>query len=233
MNTCVIYTRFSPRPDADEAESCDTQEAQCLAHVEGRGWRVRSMHRDEGLSGKVVDRPGLAAALADLRKGDVLLVVNRDRLARDMFLGELIRRQVAQAGARIHALHGEAVAGDDDSPEAVFVRQVLDAVAELARKQGAARTRHSMRTQQRQGKRMSHHTPYGWQVDPEDPARLVPHEEEQQRVRRVLRLHAEGRTPWQIARELTVKRVPARGKAWTAKTVAKIISRGPAPKVEA
>ena len=173
MNTAVVYTRFSPRPDAAESESCDTQEAQCLAHVEDRGWRVRSLHRDEGVSGKAVDRPGLAVAIGALKKGDVLLVVRRDRLARDAFLAELIRRQVAARGARIHALQGEAVASDDDSPEAAFVRHVLDGVAELERKLIGARTRTSMRTQQKAGKRVSYHAPFGWKVDPEDSTRLV------------------------------------------------------------
>lgn len=226
MNTCVVYTRFSPRPDAAESESCDTQEAQLLEHARGRNWRVRSMHRDENRSGKDLERPGLAEALASLRRGDVLLVVRRDRLSRDPFLSEVLRRKVAAKGARIYALSGDPVASEDESPEAKFVRGVLDLVAQLERELIGARTRSSMRTQQRQGKRIGRYAPYGWAIDPADPTRLVRCPEERENVARVLRLHAAGRTPHQIAAELEERKVPARGAAWHHQTVRKIIARG-------
>lgn len=222
----VIYSRFSPRRNADEALSCDTQEAMCHTHAVTLGIPVRSVHRDENLSGDVVDRPGLAAAIGDLRQGDVLLVYRRDRLARDGFLAELIRRQVAAARAKIVAVDGDPVAGDDVSPEAVFVRQVLDAVAELERKLIGARTRVAMRTQQRQGKRVGRYAPYGFRIDPKDATRLVPCPKEEQAVARVLELAATGLSPWKIARKMTAEMPEAaRGAAWTARTVEKIARR--------
>ena len=84
-----------------------------------------------------------------------------------------------------------------------------------------------MRTQQKAGKRVSYHAPFGWKVDPEDSTRLVRDEGEQRLVRRVLALAGTGMSPWRIAHELTQKGVKTgRGKAWTATTVAKIIRRG-------
>lgn len=226
MTHAVIYTRFSPRRNAEESESCETQEAQCRAHAATLGLEVRSAHRDEGVSGREVDRPGLLAAVGALKKGDVLLVYRRDRLARDAFLGELIRRQVAAAGARVVAVSGDPVAGDDDSPEAVFVRQILDAVAELERKLIGARTRSAMRIQQRGGKRVGRYAPYGYAIDPEDPTRLVPNPAEQRAVARVRALAAEGLSADQIARNLTIAMPEAaRGAAWHHRTVAKILGR--------
>ena len=163
----VVYTRFSPRRNASDSVSCEVQEDLCMDLANLRGWPVHSMHRDEGVSGKTMDRPGLEAALAELGPDDVLLVYRRDRLARDLLLAELIRRQVAAAGARIVAVEGD-VDGDADDPHLVFVRQVMDAVAELERKMIAARTKASMRAQQRAGKRVGRYAPYGYRIDPDE-----------------------------------------------------------------
>ncbi len=223
---CVVYSRFSPRRNAEESVSCDTQDEQCRELATARGWAVRSFHRDEGVSGKdEVDRPGLDAAITALHKGDVLLVYNRDRLARSVLLAELIMRQVKASGARIVAVDGDVA--EDDSPETVFVRQVMNAVAELERKRISARTSRSMRTQQRQGKRMGRYPPYGWRFDPEEPGQLLPDEREQEGVALVKEAaKADGMTPWKVARHMT-KKFPelARGKKWKAATVEKILER--------
>lgn len=227
MNCAVVYTRFSPRRNAEESESCETQEAECREHAGRLGIQVRSVHRDEGLSGDDPDRPGLAAAVGALRRGDVLLVTRRDRLARDPFLAELIRRQAAAAGARIMAVAGDPVSGDDESPEAIFVRRILDAVAELERRLIGARTKAALRTRQRQGQRVSRHAPYGYAIDPRDPTRLVPEPCEEAAVARIRALAAEGLTPSQIARRMTLEAPEvARGAAWSVRTVAKILARG-------
>ena len=52
VTTCVVYTRFSPRRNAEESVSCETQEDQCYEYARDRGWDIHSMHRDEAVSGK-------------------------------------------------------------------------------------------------------------------------------------------------------------------------------------
>lgn len=226
MTHAVIYTRFSPRRNEDDCLSCNMQEAVCRDHAEEQGWAVRSAHRDEGLSAKEdVHRPGLEAAIGELRRGDVLLVYRHDRLARSVLLAELVRRQVSAAGARIAAVEGD-VAGEDESPEAVFVRQVLDAVAELERKLIGARTRSAMRQQQREGKRVSRFAPYGYRLDPSDETRLVPVEREQEAIKRAKELASSGLTAYAIAKALDQEMPDAcRGKSWSVRTVAKILAR--------
>lgn len=226
MTNVVIYTRFSPRRNADESESCETQAQLCREHAEERGWTVRAVYADEGVSGKEVHREGLEAALADLKRGDVLLVYRADRLARDLFLSELIRRRVDAVGAMIRAVEGELDLGD--TPEAVFIRQVFAAVYELARKQNAARTKAAMLSQQRSGKRVGRFAPYGWQIDPDDRTRLIQQPSELPAISRALELEAEGLSAYQIAKQLD-QELPdlARGKkGWSTRTVKKILARG-------
>ncbi len=226
ITSCVIYTRFSPRRNAEESESCETQEAQCLDYAEAKGWTVRAAHRDEGVSGKTIHRAGLSRALTSLKRGNVLLVYRRCRLARGLLVSELVRRQVRAAGARVVALQGNVAGLEDESPEAVFVIQILAAVDELERKLIGERTKAAMRTQQKAGKRVGRYAPYGHQFDPQDSKRLVPHPEEAQVIERILELWGEGLSPFQVARKLDAE-MPgtSRGAKWSPRTVAKIVSR--------
>lgn len=225
MPQAIIYTRFSPRRNADESESCETQEAICREHAAKNGWPVRAVYADENLSGSDADRPGLRDAIAALQRGDILLVYKRDRLARDVMIAELTRRQVAAAGASIVAVSGD-IGGDDADPTVIFVRQIMDAVAELERKQIGARTRDAMRQLQRNGRRMGRWAPYGTALDPSDPTRLIEDPTEMQAVHRVQELREAGLDVAAIRRVLQ-NELPevARGTKWRRNAVARIVDR--------
>jgi len=223
--TAIIYTRFSPRRNADKSESCETQEALCRAHAEAQGWPVGSVHADRGKRGKDADRPGLASALAALRRGDVLLVYKRDRIARQVLTIELTKRQVKAAGATIAAVSGD-IAGDDNDPTVIFVRQVMDAVAELERKQIAVRTSDAMLQLQRQGRRMGRYAPYGWRIDPEDSTMLLPAPSEQATVLWIRDLASQGLGIADILHRLSAEaRGSARSGSWSYNAVKRILVR--------
>jgi DNA invertase Pin-like site-specific DNA recombinase len=182
------------------------------------------MFEDREASGADEDRPGLWAAIDALAKGDVLLVYKLDRLARNVYLAEMIRRAVAVAGGRIEAVMGDV---EGDGPESVMIRQVLASIAEYERKIIALRTKFAMLHHQRNGRRMGRYAPYGFEIDALDSTRLVPVEAEQEAVARILALHADGRNALNISQTLNAEGVPARsGGKWNRKTVAKIIGRG-------
>ncbi len=223
MTQAVIYTRFSPRRNAGESESCETQEQLCRELAEKQGLEVVAVYHDREVSGDTWPRPNLEAAIDALSKDGVLLVYRRDRIARSVLLAELVRRSLDRIGAKILATQGEAAQGD--SPEAVFVRQILDAVAELERKQISARTRAALRAKQRAGKRVSYHVPYGSKVDPEDDTRLVTCPEEAKTVRRIMQLHDDGLSPWKIGQRLHGEGHKPRKKSWNEKTIRRIIRR--------
>ena len=231
MKRAVLYARFSPRRDEETSLSNETQIRQMREYCDTKGIQVTAIYQDAATSGSVHNRRGLNAAIAALRKGDILLVYQRDRLAREVLLAELIRRQVAAAGATIRALSGD-IDGDPNDPTIMFVRQIMDAVAELARKQTAERTRDSMRTHQANGLRMGRFAPYGWEIDPESEAnpeektKLRPREAELPAVRRIHGLHRAGASVMEIVAEMnaTMKEA-ARGKRWVYRTVKKIVDR--------
>ena len=81
----IAYLRVSTDQQADSGAGLDAQLDACSAHAKRRGLEIHQVFRDEGISGaaKLDERPGLMDAISSLKKGDILLVAKRDRLARD------------------------------------------------------------------------------------------------------------------------------------------------------
>jgi len=187
---------------------------------------VGGTFEDKAISGSEEDRPGLWHAIDALSSGSVLLVYKLDRLARNVYLSECIRRAVEKAGARIEAVEGDVVG---DGPEQVMIRQVLAAFSEYERKIIAARTKYAMRHHQKNGRRMSRYPPYGLQLDPADKARMIRCEREQQAIAAIEEqsLADPPRTVHEIVLYLREK-LPdlARGKAgWRQRDVTRIMEK--------
>lgn len=195
----IIYTRRSARPSTSNGDSIELQLERCRAYAAEHAWDIIEEIREEGLSGASEDRPGLWQALGGLKRGMVLLVWRRDRLARSVFLDELINKTVRKAGASIVAVEGSK---NGDTAEDTFIRQVLAAFSEFERKVIAARTKSAMQRYQAQGRRMSSRCPYGWEQDPQDPKQMIPSEREARIVREIIRRDAEGQSAATIARLL-------------------------------
>ena len=120
-----------------------------------------AIHEDRGLSGAARDRPGLAAALARLAPGDVLVVWKLDRLGRSLpDLVQLLDR-LGQAGAGFASL-SEAI--DTTTAGGRLVFHLLGALAEFERALIAERTRAGMAAAKRRGKHVGR------------PRKLSPHQ---------------------------------------------------------
>ena len=220
----IIYTRFSPRKNAEECESCEMQQAHCEQFAHLKKWEVGQAIHDKDVSGADEFRPNLWRAVEALGRGDVLLVYKRDRLARNVYLSEQINRAVEKRGATIAAVSGDV---EGDSAEVAMIRQVLASIAEYERKLIGQRTKHAMRQHQKNGRRMGRFCPYGWQPDPADPARMLVHEVEAAAVARIQALKAAGMNMTMIAETMNAEAPKAnRRGAWKFATVKKILRRG-------
>ena len=88
----VIYTRFSPSPNAKECDSCEKQAERCLAYCKRKEYGpCQSIFDEKNTTGGTLDRPRLQAAIAAIKPGDVLIVDSSDQLARDMLVNLTIR----------------------------------------------------------------------------------------------------------------------------------------------
>lgn len=230
MTSAVIYARFSPRRRADECTSNETQEQLCREYAERQGWEVCGVFADEGVSGDtpIAQRPGLTAAIAALRAGDVLLVWRRDRLARDLVVDLDAEEEVKRRKARLVSVEGDPTKGANTAT-ARFVRRMLAVTAAYEKELAAERTSLTHLAKQRRGKRVGRRAPYGTRLDPDDPTRLVPDPVEIEAVHLAMALREEGLSNYRIAKRLDEEyphacRAPS-GK-WDPKTVGAMIDRG-------
>jgi hypothetical protein len=75
VTEAIGYIRVSTAEQADSGLSLENQRARIEAQAVANGWRLITVYEDAGVSAKTLDRPGLQAALADLRAGRVLLAL--------------------------------------------------------------------------------------------------------------------------------------------------------------
>ncbi len=220
MKTAIIYTRFSPRPNAAECDSCEKQIERCEAHCKQRGYDYVVPYRDEGVSGGILQRPNLMAALARLKPGFVFVVDSSDRLARDMLVNLTIRQQVADAGATIEFADGSTC---EDTPEGKLFQNILAAFSAYERDRIRLRTKQGLARKRENGERTTSKIPIGWQLDPDDPKRLIKHHGEMNSIRRMCQLKAQ----FEYSSEGIALRLhgSCRGKPWSTRTVRKMLKK--------
>jgi DNA invertase Pin-like site-specific DNA recombinase len=185
----VAYLRVSTDEQVQSGLGLDAQRNAVKDEAARRGWSV-VWEVDEGVSGKLRNRPALDRALARLRAGEAqaLVVAKMDRLGRSVIQAsdvlETARRQkwdliVLDLGMDLATPHGKAMA------------QMLAVFAELEREMISARTKAALGAAKARGTRLGRPR----QID---PALLI----------RIVAMHAAGSSHRQIAAVLTGERIP-------------------------
>ena len=228
----VIYLRVSTDEQAQSGLGLEAQRAACMARVPA-GATV-SVFADEGVSGSVpvADRPGLFAALEAIGKGDILIVAKRDRIARDYLIAGWVDLEVAKRGARLASAAGEGT--DSDEPMARVMRGIVDLYAEYERNMIRARTKAALAAKRLRGEKTGGAVPFGYCVvsteigdDGRVRRALAPDPAEQDAIRTMRALRAQGLGFRRIAEELQRQGVRGRGCARLgAMTVRRAIASG-------
>lgn len=220
LKRAIVYTRFSPRPDAKTSESCEIQRAICEQFAFKKGYAIVGVFDDPDRSGADGAREQLLAAIKTLRKGDTLIVWKWDRIARDLMLGLKYEQLIKEHGASVVAVEGDCP-GDDPYNNAM--RHIMMVISELERHMIAERTRAALRQRQRDGQRVSARVPYGWKKDPADPKRIIPDPAELELVRQMVEMHDLGASYHEIARKMPPEM--ARNGKWHPQKIKNIVLR--------
>ncbi len=219
----IIYTRFSPRPNADECKSNEKQLERCMAYRRQKGYVADGHYQDRKVSGSILQRPGLAAALCALKSGMILVVDSSDRLARDMLVNLTIRHEVEKAGATIEYADGSPTM---TTPEGTFFQNMMAAVDTYERDRICLRTKKGLEKKRKNGERTTGEIPIGWKEDLEDPKRLVVDRRERKVIIEICEMHANGYPSGHIADSLDIlHEMGCRGKPWSPRTIRKLIKR--------
>src|SRR5687767_10059744 len=192
----IAYIRVSTD---EQTLSVEAQEEALRGWCQVQGVALVDVYTDVGISGGVPleKRPGLLAALSVLSKGSALLVLRRDRLARDTLTAAIAERMAQKAGASILSVTG---AGEGEGPEAQLMRTIIDAFAQYERALITVRTKTARQRMRAKGERIGA-IPYGYQLAA-DGVHFIEAPSEQAVIAIVRRLCAGGLSYRAIAAEL-------------------------------
>lgn len=205
----VAYLRASTD---EQALGMDAQRAAINAWADRQRISVAAWYEDLGVSGgaELEDRPGLLEALEAIKhiRAGVLVAHKADRVARDVYTSELVKRELRGGGATLALVEG--ISGDD--PFSEMAATVMDAAARLERRMIQARTKAALAVKKAKGQRVGS-VPFGFQLMP-DGVHLEPNPKEQPALFRIIELRRQGLGGRRIAEVLTAEGYKPRGSGW-------------------
>lgn len=222
----ILYARFSPRPNAAECESCESQLDDLRQWATANGYEIVGEFSDKALSGGDgwEERPGMLDAVSSCKRGIVFLVRAYDRLFRDTDKALAFRAMLEAKGVEVRSITEEGANGD--SMNAKLIRFIFLWLAEYQRSIIKARTKAKMLEHQAKGRRMSGEPPWGKRVDPYNRSRLIDDPEEMATAETIRTRRMAGESLRGIARWLEDHGVNRRGKnRWHHVLVKRILGR--------
>lgn len=202
------YIRVSTEGQATDGVSLDAQRAKVAAWADLNGYELAGIFEDAGISGTKADRPGLAAALAAVGKGDALVVYSLSRLARSTRHTLDISERLDKAGADLVSL-SERI--DTTSAAGRMVFRMLAVLAEFERDQISERTSAALQYKKTKGERIGA-VPYGYTLAA-DNVTLELNDAEQAVMTEAKKLKAAGLSLRKVAAELARRGFYARNGA--------------------
>ncbi len=222
----IIYTRVSTQDQAESGLGLEAQETECRKYADRFEWEVANLYTDSGISGAadLDKRPELLNALAELKRGDVLLVYKLDRLSRDVGLNAIIERELSRKGASLRSVSGEGTAADDDDLGALLQRRIVSMFAEYERKLIQARTKQALKAKRARGERTGGSIPFGYSVNINGETKiLIPNQAEQDTIKEIMTERTQGASIRLITDKLNDKQ--ANGKVWHQTAIRRIMKR--------
>ncbi|HEX8017747.1 MAG TPA: recombinase family protein [Flavobacterium sp.] len=216
----IVYIRVSKDYQTERSNGLESQLEQCKIFAEKLGMPIHEVFKDEGISGAIhfQNRPGLNDAISCLKKGDILLVARRDRLARGEPLA-FIEYAIKNRKAKLASAADEGTNGSQDDPTAYMMRAMTDVFSEFERKLIGWRTKNALQAKIARGERCGH-IPYGYRVAA-DGIHLEENPEEQEIINQIKEMRSRKYpiSVRKIAKRLNEQGILNRNKKWDHNTV--------------
>lgn len=222
MKKAIGYIRVSTEQQADEGVSLDAQKAKIAAWCVANDYQLdeASLFIDAGISGKTMNkRPGLAKALAAVKKSDALVVYSLSRLARSTKDTLVIAEQIDAKKADLVSLCEKL---DTTTAAGRMMFKMLAVLADFERDLVGERTKAALNHKKASGEVYSP-TPFGFEAI---NGKLHQVEAEAAVVQEILAMRNQGATLGVIADNLNSRRIEGkRGGKWFPSTVRYLIQR--------
>jgi len=194
----VGYIRVSTERQATEGQSIEAQEDRIRAYARANGLTVDRIYKDNGASGKDVNRPSLARLLDDLDRIAVVIVYKFDRISRSVVDLYSLLERFQTAGVAFKSV-SEGV--DTGSAIGRFIVSVLASLAQMERELIGERTKDTLAHKREKGEHCGR-IPFGFRMAEDGTLKKDP--EQQKAIARIKRLRRNGRSEREIARRLNL-----------------------------
>lgn len=146
LQEAVIYCRVSSAKQVTEGHGLGSQETRCREFAGHKGYEIADVFRDEGISGGLIDRPGMQAMLAFLKRHKnnrkhIVIIDDISRLARSLEAHIQLRTAIQGAGGR---LESPSIEFGEDS-DSILVENLLASVSQHQRQKNAEQVVNRMR----------------------------------------------------------------------------------------
>lgn len=185
----ILYSRVSTSEQVENGYSLQQQTDRLRAHCEERGIEVAGVTEDAGVSGAVLERPGLMEALEAVADGraDTILAQDVDRVSREPWHFGYLQAKLAEYGGTLRTLDDEG----DGSPEGEFFWDIRRSMAKMEKGITRRRTQRGREQRAREGKVVgAASAPLGFAFN-DGRDTLIVDPETMPLVRRIFRLVAE------------------------------------------
>ncbi len=150
LKRAVIYARVSSLKQKTKGDGLESQVTRCREFARMKGYQVVEVFRDD-VSGKLIERPGMKAMLAFMRKnrtsGVIALIDDISRLARDIGTHLELRAAISGAGG---FLESPSIEFGTDS-DSILVENLLASVSQHHRQKNGEQTKNRMRSRMLNG----------------------------------------------------------------------------------
>ena len=129
----VIYCRVSSTAQVTKGDGLGSQETRCREYAKHKSYEIVEVFKDEGISGSLIDRPGMQTMLKFLRarkkKQHIVIIDDISRLARGLEAHIQLRMAIGEAGGKLESPSIEF--GDDSDSQ--LVENLLASVSQHQR----------------------------------------------------------------------------------------------------
>ena len=227
----AIYSRVSSEEQKD-GKTIDSQINELKKHAQENGYIIVKEYKDDGWSGGLLARPALDELRDDASKGlfEAVLINDVDRLARDVALMGVVKRDLENKGVKV--IFRKLPNGD--SPIDNLMINMLGSFAEFERAMIADRFRRGKKYKSEVKKLIVGHTPpYGFNYIKRDKEKNIEgryeiYEREARIVKKMFELiDVKHLTAHDIARWLLENKIVTRkgSKKWSISSICRILRR--------
>ena len=218
MDTVLIYARVSTE-DQLEKYGLSSQLRACREFAAARGWQILEEITDDGISGVILDRPGLDRVRRLVREGAAtfVLMFDADRLSRELAHLLILKPEIEK-----HARLEFVAAKFEDSPSGRMFFGMRGVIAQYEREVIRERTMRGKKERARAGLISGGRIAYGYCYK---EGKLLPDVERAPIVQRIFTAYDSGLSLRAVVQELRAAGLPTwGGKPWERSSVRRILA---------